>query len=95
VLSEPEITAFLTRVRPGSHLDVPAVPAPAGDAGMAWPRAAQQAAHPRPARRGLHTEFPQDDRGEPLFPVEQAILTGLDNTVFRERTTRESGPPAS
>jgi hypothetical protein len=33
-----------TRLRPGSHLDVPPILAPAGDDGMDWGRAAQQAA---------------------------------------------------
>ena len=33
-----------TRIRPGSHLDVPPILAPGGDDGMAWLPAAQQAA---------------------------------------------------
>ncbi len=32
-----------TRIRPGSHLDVPPILSPAGDDGMDWPTAAQQA----------------------------------------------------
>lgn len=123
-----------TRIRPGSHLDVPAVLAPAGGDGMAWQAAAQQAArvsahrptvlatgragdvflcHPflvhaaswphrgaRPrmiAQPGvaLHGEFPLGAAGEPVSPVEQAILTGLADSGPRERTARRPVPPAS
>ncbi|MGE5137177.1 MAG: phytanoyl-CoA dioxygenase family protein [Gemmatimonadota bacterium] len=107
-----------TRVRPGSHLDVPPILAPASDAGLAWLPAAQQAAQASAHRRtelvtgqagdvflchpflvhaaswphrgarprmiaqpgvALHTEFPLGAPGEPVSPVEQAILAGLAN----------------
>jgi len=44
LLSDVDGASAPTRIRPGSHLDVAPVLAPAGDAGMAWPQAAAQAA---------------------------------------------------
>jgi Phytanoyl-CoA dioxygenase (PhyH) len=44
LLTDVEPEGAPTRLRPGSHWDVPPLLAPAGDAGMAWLPAAQQAA---------------------------------------------------
>ena len=40
-----------TRIRPGSHLDVPPILAPAGDDGLDWPTAAQRAVRASAHRR--------------------------------------------
>ena len=44
LLTDVEPDGAPTRLRPGSHWDVPPILAPAGDAGMEWLPAAQQAA---------------------------------------------------
>lgn len=44
LLTDVEPDGAPTRLRPGSHWDVPPLLAPAGDAGMAWLPAAQEAA---------------------------------------------------
>ena len=44
LLTDVEPDGAPTRLRPGSHRDVPPILAPAGDAGLAWRPAAQQAA---------------------------------------------------
>ena len=44
LLTDVEPAGAPTRLRPGSHRDVPPILAPAGEEGMAWLPAAQQAA---------------------------------------------------
>ena len=44
LLTDVETNGAPTRVRPGSHLDVPAILAPAGEHGLDWSQAARQAA---------------------------------------------------
>ena len=44
LLTDVQAAGAPTRLRPGSHLDVPRILAPAGDDGMDWFQAAQQAA---------------------------------------------------
>ena len=44
LLTDVEADSAPTRLRPGSHLDVPPILAPGGDAGLAWSQAAQHAA---------------------------------------------------
>jgi len=44
LLTDVDAASAPTRLRPGSHLDVPPLLAPAGSAGLGWAAAAQQAA---------------------------------------------------
>ena len=51
LLTDAETDGAPTRLRPGSHLDVPPILAPGGDAGLDWSEAAQQAATATAHRR--------------------------------------------
>jgi len=44
LFTDGDVESAPTKVRPGSHLDVPPILAPAGEAGMEWPVAARMAA---------------------------------------------------
>ena len=51
LLTDAEAGGAPTRLRPGSHLDVPPILAPGGDAGLDWSLAAQRAAAASAHRR--------------------------------------------
>jgi hypothetical protein len=51
LFSDVDADSAPTRLRPGSHRDVPALLAPAGDGGMAWREAARLAAEASAGRR--------------------------------------------